>query len=198
MTAHARVALLCALVLLTLVPTTGISSEHQGPNAFFTVSPSQMTSGDAVSVDASGSTPSRNATTITQYAWRWQADGPFQPGPAETTHTYPAPGTYVITLRITDDAGQTAQANQTVLVQGATPSAYAQITTRQVDEGTLVEADAGFSEPSPGAQRIVAYEWRWERSGNFTQGNATETHLYTAPGQYTITVRVTDDAGRQA
>jgi PKD repeat protein len=78
--------------------------------------------------------------TITGYAWTF-GDGASGTGPAPA-HTYTAPGTYEVTLVVTDNGGATAQSAQP-LVLTAAPTAYATDTFTRSVTGGLGTADAG-------------------------------------------------------
>jgi His/Glu/Gln/Arg/opine family amino acid ABC transporter permease subunit len=187
--------LLLALVLLP----TAVPQATSGPVAFFTVSASVVGTGRDVTVDASASLPGTGATNVTEFAWRWDEGQPYAAGNATETHRYNRSGVHVVGLRVMDDKGAVAFANQTVLVRGAAPSAYfLPPVVEERDGGLLVSVDAGFSEPSRGATRIVLFEWDWGEGGGFVPGNATERHFYDRPGAYVITLRVTDDEDRSA
>ena len=182
-----------ALLLVLFVPSALAAAD---PVAFFSLAPDRVATGRPVTADARGSAPSDGAT-IVEYAWRWSADGSFEPGNESARHEYAADGVHVVTLRVTDSAGRVAFANQTLQVTGDAPSAYFTYTFAEERGGLLVTVDAEFSEPSDGASRIARYEWDWGEEGSaFVVGNATETHFYDAPGSYRIALRVTDDQGR--
>ncbi|MCL3859613.1 PKD domain-containing protein [Actinotalea sp. K2] len=81
---------------------------NQSPTASFTAS----CSGLACAVDANASTDPDGV--IASYAWT-MGDGTSLTG-AGLTHTYAAPGTYTITLTVTDDDGATGTVTRTVEV----------------------------------------------------------------------------------
>lgn len=183
------------LLALLLAPLAGAAAD---PIAFFTLTDATVATGRDVVADARESQPSDQATNISEYAWRWAPEEEFQPGNVSERHAYSAAGVFVITLRVTDDAGRVGFANQSVLVTGAAPSAYFTYTQRAEDGGLRVEVDAEFSSPSRGASRVAKYEWSWgDSDAGFAEGNATDAHFYDTPGNYRIQLRVTDDEGRQ-
>jgi PKD repeat protein len=85
--------------------------------AEFTWSP---LSGARVDFDATGSV---DYGSIASYSWDFGAGGATGSG-VTPTYQYPGPGTYRVTLTLTDDAGLTGSASQSVIVPGApsTPS----------------------------------------------------------------------------
>lgn len=87
------------------------------PVAVITVSPSgDRPAGTAVFFDASGSTIGAGATILT-YTWIWGDGTPstLDASPS-ATHTFAAPGTYVVRLIVTDNFGRTETTTATVKV----------------------------------------------------------------------------------
>lgn len=194
----ARGGVLLALLLLVL-PSLALAQAEDEPLAFFTIANPVTATGRAVRVDAAESRPSSLGTNITEYAWRWNATGDYEPGNATTQHNYSAAGVHLVGLRVTDDAGAVAFANQSVLVKGSLPEAYFQLAFSEEDDGLLVQVNATFSSASRGASRIVSYEWDWDGPDGplpFAEGKVEDSHFYEKPGAYTILLRVTDDQGR--
>jgi len=84
--------------------------------AAFVFSPTDPIAGQTVSFNASASTPS-DGKTITKYEWDFGDSGSASGSSAIVTHSYGVAATYVVTLKITDSAGKTALASQTVTVE---------------------------------------------------------------------------------
>jgi PKD repeat protein len=91
------------------------------PTAAFTFSPSPLALvGQQVSFDGSGSTDA--VGTITDYKWDLDGSGKFATDSGtnpKTTFAYTSPGKYIVSLRVTNDQGQTSTVAQTVVVHGA-------------------------------------------------------------------------------
>jgi PKD repeat protein len=89
------------------------------PTASFTMTPNPAsgTTGSTVTVffDASAS-QAKGGRTIVSYAWTFSNGGPTSG--RTTSHGFVAPGTYQITLTVTDSAGKTGTATQTLVVTG--------------------------------------------------------------------------------
>lgn len=148
------------------------------PTASFTV----ILSGYTTSVDASASSDDFG---ITSYAWNW---GDSTSGSGKTaTHTYSAPGTYSITLTVTDTVGQTNMLSKPVQIVDNPPVAAFTPTVSGLD----VSVDASASSDDHG---ITNYAWAWGDGATGT--GVTATHTYAGSGTKTITLTVTDTIGQ--
>ena len=83
------------------------------PTASFTAPTSAQKPGDAVTFDASDSTS--DGGSISGYSWHF-GDGPPAGSGETTNHIYSSPGTYPVTLAVTDDLGVTSTKAETVIV----------------------------------------------------------------------------------
>lgn len=133
--------------------------------------------------------------------WHWTvAPGMTVTGGPVITHTYPAPGSYPVTLRITDTMGLVRSAGVvTVTVHAAATAPVARITgpaaLRVGQQGTF---DATASTPrftGPGVLRTqVIGEYWWDFGDGqqaITRADAPAiSHSYAQPGAYTVTVTV--------
>ena len=88
------------------------------PSPSFSVSPSAARTGAPVAFNAGSSSDA--VGTIVAYTWNF-GDGAIATG-LTASHAYARPGSYMVALTVTNDAGQTATSTQTVTVYAA-PSA---------------------------------------------------------------------------
>jgi len=82
------------------------------PTAAF-AAPADLLVGDDATFDASSSTTPNDA--ITAYRWAW-GDGSADGSGASASHRFSAPGTYAVSLTVTDGIGLTSTATQQVVV----------------------------------------------------------------------------------
>ena len=126
------------------------------------------------------------------YSWNF-GDGGTATG-RTVTHEFSAPGTYVVSLTVTDAFGRSATTSQVVAIgAGVNPTASFVFSPTDPLPGTTVFFNASASRAAPG-RSIVSYTWDF---GDGTSGTGVQTsRRYTILGSYTVTLVVTDDAGR--
>jgi PKD repeat protein len=164
------------------------------PTPAFVFSPSTPVIGQAVQFNASAS-KAVAGHSIVAYVWNW-GDGATGTGQL-TSHSYTLAGTYNVTLTVTDDAGQSSTATQTVTVGLGNPIAVLTVTKTG---GTNVQAD-GSQSTAFGSSSIVIYRFIWGDGSADTVGPASSAvHTYPAPvapaltNTFSVTLRVTDNA----
>jgi PKD repeat protein len=145
---------------------------------------------------------------IVSYNWNF---GDGQSASGETAeHAYAAGGYYVVTLTVTDGAGNTDEATLSMNVLpgesrctdsttcgGGDPQPLAIITSKYfscTSNGQVGDAiDLDGSASRGGVGNIVSYHWDF---GDGTTGSGpTVTHVYNRAWTYIITLTVVDEAG---
>jgi PKD repeat protein len=132
-------------------------------------------------------------------SWSWQFGDPGS-GPANQsslenpTHEFTQPGTYQVTLTITDANGRQSTSSQQVAVSGAPHAAFT--ATEEGITGTFAFKDE--STPGTDGPAIVGWTWNFGDPASGAQNTSTEenpSHTFLAPGTYTVTLTVTDADG---
>lgn len=164
----------------TTSKTVTVVRPNAAPVAAFTPSAQHL----AASFDASASSDA-DGDALT-YAWSF-GDGTTGTG-AKAAHEYAAPGTYTVSLTVSD--GKTgATRSQSLTVTYPAPIAKATMT----GAGTTRTFDgSGSSDPAGGA---LTYAWRFSDGGSATGVTATRTF---EPGDHTATLTVTNRFGKSA
>jgi len=200
----------------TTLPIPVSSTSIPPPTAAFAFSPQQPAVGDTVSFDARASSAAQGHS-IVSYKWTFGDNtGTFTSGtPTGTTHVYSqvtGAGTYAVVLVVTDDVGGTGATTQNVTV-GNAPAPTAKFTfspTSPVTGDTVIFDTAGTTTAQ--GQSIARFDWNFGDGTPIStchvppQGgdaaactggtNRTISHIYAAPGGYSVNLVVTDTAGR--
>jgi parallel beta-helix repeat protein len=157
----------------------GATSPPTAPTALLTVTPSTGTAPLQVTADASASTDPQGQTLSYAFDFGDGAVTGTQSSPT-ATHTYPAAGTYVLTVTVTDSSGLSSSAARTVT--GTTTSAVAP---------TFVSSIAtNFSTNVHTSGSVTVW-----RSGGVAAGDLVVLTLQLSGTSATGTVSATDTAG---
>lgn len=157
---------------------------NQAPTASFLAPVENLTG----SFDATASSDPDGS--ITAYAWDF-GDGDTGTG-STATHSYSVPGSYLVTLVVTDNQGATGTLTQSVTVSAANTSPTAEFSS--VATGLSVAFDASASADSDGT--ISSYVWDF--GDGQTGSGVSATHAYAASGTFTATLTISDDKGATA
>ena len=165
-----------------------------GPTiARFTFSPTNPTINQDVSFNGSSST-----VTNGTFAWDF-GDGQTGTG-VTTTHRYVRAGTFTITLSVTSDTRATSTSSRTINVSATLPPTTAAFTfsptNPAINQDVIFTAVAITGPGIPGGGVVGTFTWDFGDGGTAT--GSPVTHRYTRGGTYTVSLRVTTDAGLAA
>jgi PKD repeat protein len=159
--------------------------------ANFTFSPPGPTQGQAVFFDASTTTDPDGV--VVSYSWDF-GDGQGATGKT-ASHTYTQAGTFSVTLTVADGAGRGSSTTKGVAVGAGSPPVNVDFTISPT--APAVAQDITFvatAQSGVPGHSIVRYDWNFGSGGATAQGQIV-TKSYDAPGNYTVTLTVTDDIG---
>jgi PKD repeat protein len=179
---------------IRVIPKGVILPPNGAPQPAFSFSPTEPLAFQTIFFDASG-TRDEGVECGSRCSYTWSfGDGGSASG-INVSHDYRAAGTYSVTLRVTDDRGQSAQTSQAVAVAGGTPptASFVFSPTAPV-RSQQIFFNAAASTAGPG-RRIISYEWDFG-SGRTATG-LTVAKQYDNPGSYVVTLTVVDDAFQQ-
>ncbi len=130
---------------------------------------------------------------ISKYEWDF-GDGKFKTG-AQPEHTFDRPGTYNVTLRVTDDSGSSCsfRDDQMTVVVNAPPTADAGL-DREVFVGGANDAEmfSAWRSFDPDGTDL-AHVWEFGPDGQ--RSGERVSHTFSAPGDYEVRLTVSDGTG---
>jgi PKD repeat protein len=176
---------------LKLVRPGVIMPPNGAPVPRFFASPSAGRENETVLFDGSASTDDGQ---IVSYVWAF-GDGDSRTGRV-VSHSYELAGTYLVTLTVTDDRGQSVSTAPTAFTVVAAANPVAAFTFSPTDPfvGTSIVFNAASS-TVPTGRTIVGYAWEFG-DGNQATGPAP-IHTFKAAGTFTVNLVVTDNTGRK-
>ncbi len=185
-------------VELTVVDDDGLSGTRErsvnvrgglAPIARFTVNPSSGGVDTTFTFDASDSSDSDGR--IVDYVWKF-AGGSTYHGQS-FSRKFPEPGTYFLTLTVTDDDGLTGfDENEIEVIKGgSSPVARFSISPSSGDVDTTFTFDASASDDPDG--QITNYFWRFN-GGSKYEGKVF-SRKFPEEGTYNVELTVKDDDG---
>jgi PKD repeat protein len=178
---------------IRLIPP-GIVVPPDGLQPAFTFTPSSPTDHQNVLFDASTSTAPPN-NPIVSYSWNFGDDSTGSG--RQATHSFSTPGTFAVTLTVTDQYNRSASTTQTVDVAGGTgPTASFLTSPSNPLVGDFVNFNASASIATPG-RTIRTYAWDFGDGTQKTTTTPITTHDFVTAGTFAVTLVVTDDVGRQ-
>ena len=150
--------------------TPGLQADADGPHTGVVNIPIQFRG------SATGGSP--------PYTWLWDFGDGSTSTEQNPVHTYTSPGNYTVTLTVTDSCGVTA--NDTTYAWVYSPL--------EADADGPYEGTAGipiqFNGNATGG--CPPYTWFWDFGDGSTSTEQNPVHTYESPGNYTVTLTVTD------
>ncbi len=145
------------------------------------------------SLEFSGKNSSDSDGKIVSYEWD-MGDGTLTSG-LTVTHAYQTPGTYTVTLTVTDDsAAKNSTSRSSLKVVVNDPPVADAGADQRVSAKESVRFDASKSYDPDG--KIISYLWDFgDRSETKEKSDSFISHSYEKPGTYQVTLTVKDDSG---
>jgi PKD repeat protein len=173
-------------VVSTAVALAGNALPVANPGGPYTVPESAVVNKHwSINVNAAASTDDFG---IWKYEWSFGDGTPVVTTPT-ANHEYAAPGTYTVSLKVTDNANLTHTATTTASVAGTALPVANPGGPYFTEPNTPVNFDASASSDNSG---IISYAWQFG-DGSTAKG-LKPSHVYTVPGTYTVSLTVTDQA----
>jgi PKD repeat protein len=175
-----------AETIMTVNNRAPVPTINAVPNAPLSLEPVTFTAGGT---DPDGS--------ITGAVWDLDGDGSFeQTGIGMTaSRSFPKKGNYTVRVRVTDNMGLTATAAIVVTVANRVPVATFSYAPGSPNPRELVRMTSTSTDLDG---TISSIEWDTDNDGAFDDGTGSSaSRTFTAPGNRTVRMRVTDNDGGQ-
>jgi PKD repeat protein len=186
-------------VQVRLMAPEGTPLTNVDPDAVIVADPRVANFNETIRFDASLTTDEGQACgNRCTYIWEF-GDNTVAVRGITAEHVYTLPGTYTVTLTVTDDRGGVDTQTVDIRIIGPTPpTATFSVTPASPPVNTQVTFNASGSTVGAGAT-ITQYAWNFgDGSATVTTSGSTTTKTYTAAGTYLVTLTVTDSLGRTA
>ena len=136
------------------------------------------------------------ARAVVRYQWDFTGDGVFDRTEvvgSNQSWTYTTPGTFLVTLRITDNTGLQATGTVQVVVGNKAPVVTAEASPSNGAPPLAVT----FTATATDSDGIAEYAWDFDGDGTYESTSTTNTasFTYTAAGIFRPAIRVTDRLG---
>jgi len=164
-----------------------VTASNRAPAANFTAD--RVSGNVPLTAAFDGSDSSDPDGTIAQYSWDF-GDGKTGSG-IRASHVYETAGTYQATLTVTDEKGSSASASRTISVSEPDKNPPVADFTASVTTGSA-PLKVRFMDASTGSPS----SWEWDfGDGSSSSVKNPPTHTYTAAGNYSVSLTVTNADG---
>jgi PKD repeat protein len=170
------------------VPTPATPVPTAQPPTAVVSGPSQAGQGQSITFSGSNSTASAGHTIAT-YAWNF-GDGTTGNGDS-VSHSYANAGSFVVSLTVTDDLGQTGTATLTIQITEQGPTANFD-NPKYGNVGDVISFNGRESTAAAG-HSITDYDWSFG-DGSDASGSKVD-HIFNRTGDFDVKLKVTDDQG---
>ena len=139
------------------------------------------------------------STAISLFEWDFDNDDNFDVSETvgrNQTRTFSVPGTYPVTLKVTDAEGNVTEGTVDVIVQNKPPEVSATASPSNGSSPLTVM----FSSNAQDVEGVALYEWDFEGDGTFDLTDATAstaTHTYSTEGKFQPVLKVKDSLGAE-
>jgi gliding motility-associated-like protein len=160
-----------------------------------TIQPVNNAFSTAASYVASGSCPpvlvqfTNTSVNYISYTWNF-GDGETVSNVPDPSHVYQKPGSYIVTLTVFGDNGQTTTTVDSVVV--VQPTAVLSTAAPAICQGQSVTLQ------STGNQRVKSYNWDFGDGTVVSDTDSTISHVYATAGTYQARLVVADSLGCNA
>jgi hypothetical protein len=187
----------------TPAPTATVTvTVDPAPVVSITASPSNPTAGSTTTFTISAQPGTASSASIQNLTVSFGDGnsrnlGATQGSGIQVQHVYQNSGSYQATASATDTNGSVGTGSTVIFVGGAT----ANFTSAQVGSAPTAVVTFNASSSTSSGGTITTYTWNFgdpASGGNNTGAGVVASHTYATAGSYTVTLTITDSAGRTA
>lgn len=167
------------------------------PTADFTWAPQAPAQNQPVTFTSTVTDTDQPAGTAFTYGWNF-GDGATS-ALANPQHTFANKQTYTVILTVTDAQSGSTTVQHTVSV-GNTPPVVGTLAASPAtpSTGDDVTFTASNTTDADAGDTIARYRWDFGDGGTIGNGTATATHVFNAPGTFTVSVIAVDSRGGES
>ncbi|RLF41031.1 MAG: hypothetical protein DRN21_01035, partial [Thermoplasmata archaeon] len=133
--------------------------------------------------------------SIANASFEWNFGDGNSSSSQNPSHTYERSGDYTVTLIVTDEDGGVSSYETTVTVPNILPIAGFSVDRANITTASSVTFDGGSPYSYDKDGTIVNWTWDFENDSVIDAYGSTVTHLFSATGNYTVVLNVTDNEG---
>src|SRR6267143_3145681 len=126
-------------------------------------------------------------------SWQWTFGDGGTSTARSPSHTYTNPGSYTVSLTVTTSAGQDTQ-TRTSYVSASSPIFPTALFSASSTSGPAPLMVQFTDQSTSGSSPITSWSWSFGDGGASTA--QSPSHMYTAAGNYTVSLKVTTSAGQ--
>lgn len=164
-------------------------SSNRAPYVYWSYSPGQPDVNQKVTFTSAAIDPDGE---VVSYEWDLDGDGVYEAQGQKKTKYFLTSGVKNVSLKVTDNDKASNITRISLMVVDKTPTADFDVNAfvlRQ-DEDTVFDAGASTNVGDSGS-----YRWDWNGDGKFDDTGETEANAFSNPGEYDVTLEVTDGNG---
>lgn len=153
-----------------------------------------VSAGEDVKFNASGSNHSSPDRSFTSYEWDWDNDGVYEDAGIVANHSWSSPGTYTVTLRATDNEGESFRKTKEIEVYSPPKVNFTWEPEVGLPDKNVTFNATPCNHTYPG-RSFSTYEWDWTSDGTYEDLGLVVNHSWDSTGTYNVTLNATDTEG---